>query len=148
MRGKSIDNEFVSEFIQECTLINKTTPEEICNEAINRIEEINKQLKIRIKLNDILSFFNYKKKYINTEKTISFDLIDKSCSSIIINIISSSATINSDELFSRLSNYNEEIKHNIIFTLKQMIEAKIIYKNKEGKFGFGANFNTFNEQKI
>lgn len=150
MRGKSIDNDFVAEFIQECTAMNKMSPEEICSEALYRIEEIDKQLKLRLKLVDVLSFFNYKKKALPIEpEPVSFDGINKGASTEIIAIIANNGCITTNDIMTRFNNnYPEEYQKELIFTLKQMLETNILFKNSSGTFAFGPNLKIFNESKL
>ena len=62
MRGKNLDKEFVFSFIKECAMLGKSSPEEICQEVLDRTAKIDEQLKLRIKLQDVLGFFEYNKK--------------------------------------------------------------------------------------
>ena len=149
MRGKTIDNEFVAEFIQECTATNKMSPEEICNEALRRIEEIDRQLKLRLKLVDVLSFFNHKKKAAPIEPMpVSFNDINKPASMEILGIVANSGCITAPDILGKFSNYSEEYRKELIFTLKQMLETNILFKNSNGSFAFGDNFKLFNESKL
>jgi hypothetical protein len=149
MRGKSIDTEYVAAFIQKCAAVNKTSPEEICDEVLSKIEEIDKQLKIRLKLVDVLSFFNYKKKAPIIERDeIDFDLISDFAASEIIGIVSNDNCINIENLMSKFSIYSDEQRKELIFTLKQMLEAKIIFRSSDGFLTQGSNFRPFNEAKI
>jgi hypothetical protein len=146
MRGKSIDTEFVAAFIQECTTNNKLSPEAICEEALHRIEEIDKQLKMRLKLVDVLSFFNYKKRApVIESEPVSFESINKPAASEILGIIVNNGCINTDQLFSRFSNYNDGQRKDMIFVLKQMLEAKILFRNSTGILAFGPNYRVFND---
>lgn len=103
-RGKTIDTEFVSEFIQELLPLSKTTPDDICQEALDRIKKIDAQLKYRIKLNDVLSFFSYKRKNSVEENRIMYlDSLDKEISNDILNVISTSKAIDTSKLLLSLS---------------------------------------------
>ncbi len=66
-KGKKIDHEFVSEFIQKCVKENKKTSKEIVLEAKEIIKKIDKQLikinelkKKRSKLLDVIGSFDEK----------------------------------------------------------------------------------------
>lgn len=148
MRGKSIDTEFVAEFIQNCTVVDKISPDEICEEALRKIEEIDKQLKLRLKLADVLSFFNYKKKAPITEReAVSFDSIGNDASSEIMNIIVNSGCISTEDLMIKINSHNDEHKKDLIFTLKQLLETKILYRTSTGLLAHGQNYKLFNETK-
>ena len=65
MRGKTVDVEFISDFIQECCFIKKTNPQDIINEARKRISQIDYDIKqveelklTRSKLNDVIASFS------------------------------------------------------------------------------------------
>lgn len=149
MRGKSVDTEFVSSFIQECASINKLSPEDVCEEALRKIEEIDKQLKLRLKLVDVLSFFNYKKKPTIIERQeISFDSIAKEPAAEIFGIIANAGHLNTEDMMSRFATYQDPYRKDLIFTLKQLLEAKVIFRNSSGVLAHGPNFKLFNEAKI
>ena len=149
MRGKSIDTEFVAGFVQECTGLNKFLPEEICEEALRRIEEIDKQLKLRLKFADVLCFFNHKKKNSTVEEEVlSFDDVDLSISKDIIDIIKSNGCVKVVDIINNFSSNDDLYKKNLTFTLKQMLDKRIIYRNYSGIISLGQNFKFFNESKI
>lgn len=129
MRGKSIDTDFVSDFIQECAKENKTSPDEICEEALYRISEIDKQLKIRMKLADVLSFFKFKKKnnVLIEEKNenISFDHLFSPSAEEIVNIIGDDNILLLSSLF---NTHSLEHKKELTLTLKQMLKCNLLTK--------------------
>lgn len=141
MRGKAIDMDFVSAFIKECALANKTSPEEICNAANDKIEEINKQLKFRLKLTDVLSFFNYKKKQATIpESVLLFNNIDSALSKDIITIIKDNSLT---DIAMLLANVPKEQKQSTILTLKQLLQTNVLIKNKDGVLSYGSRFQEF-----
>jgi hypothetical protein len=145
MRGKSIDIDFVTNFIQECAATNKLSPQDVCDEALRKIEDIDKQLKLRIKLVDVLSFFNYKKKTTNIEKEISFANINKESAIKIFSYIANNIKI--EELMKLYNVYQDNYKKELIFTTKQLLETKVIAKNSSEILVHGPNFKLFNESK-
>jgi hypothetical protein len=149
-RGKSIDTEFVIAFIQECSEQGKLTPEEICEESLIRIANIDKQFKIRSKLSNVLSFFNYKKKSIMEDEKILFTDIDKSLSNIILDIIySNNGYIHIDKLLEKFAAYDLDYKQELIFALKQMLEMNIVVKYDEiNTISYGKNYKVFGETKV
>lgn len=143
MRGKSVDVEFVSSFIQECISLNKNTPEEICDEALQRLTVIDTQLKLRTKLVDVLSHFNYKKKRPEIKKEpLSFDKINNEISTDVISIILKGNVLQSDVL-DELQKYNENYKKELVFTLKQLFEANILCRDDNGTISKGINFDLY-----
>lgn len=147
IRGKTVDNEFVAAFIQECTAQDKSSPEEICAEALRRIEEIDSQFKLRLKLTDVLSFFSYKKKARLLEPLpVVFTNINAALASEIIAIVSGDGCVDASDLIRNVSNSDSSRKE-FIFTLKQLLETNVLYKNTNGTLAFGSNFKLFNESK-
>lgn len=129
MRGKNIDNEFVMSFIQECAVKGKDTPEDICMYALEQIKEIDKHLKLRMKLSDVLSFFGYKKKdSLTSEKEqFTFNDINYDLALIIFNNVYGG---NIDEFFKFASKTNDlKYEQDLIFTLKAMLATKVLSRN-------------------
>lgn len=148
MRGKSIDTEFVATFIQECLKQNKTTPAEICDEAIRQISVIDEQLKMRTKLTDVLSHFSYKKKISEAKKElVSFDKIDKTICNDIFSLIKDEP-VAMDNVLATFAKFNDKYKQDIIFTFKQLLEAKVLARTPENTITKGDTFNDFNESKV
>ena len=150
MRGKSIDTDFVAAFIQECLTMNKATPEEICEEASRRLDEIDAQLKLRTKLVDVLSHFNYKKKKEEIDKEpVSFTGIDIGMANDILAIVEIE-DIHTDTILADFIKRNEWSKNDLIFTLKQLFAADVLDRDAAGIISKGSNFDSwpdFNEQK-
>jgi hypothetical protein len=149
MRGRGIDNEFVSSFIQECAGAGKVAQEEICAAALGKIDEIDTQLKMRSRYADVLIFFNHKKKreIEPIEPVLSFDGIDKGNAREILNIIGKSYYIGGNEIKLRFSEFDDKKKKDLIFTLKQMIAAKVIFRNEKGFIFYGENLKLYNAEK-
>ena len=146
MRGKSVDTEFVAKFIQECITNDKVSPEEICEEALLKIEEIDKQLKIRLKLSDVLSFFNYKKRVLPIEpEPVSFENINKSIANIVLDVILNNGCISIEELFTKVNITDENYRKDFILSLKRMIETKVISKNSNNMLTCGSNLKAFTD---
>lgn len=134
MRGRNIDNDFVMSFIQDCAVNGKDTPEDICAVAVEKINEIDKQLKLRVKLSDVLSFFSYKKKnqpIIKKEKVPSFKNIDQK---FVLEVFDVAYGKTTDEFISYVSKINDKNnlthKENLIFTLKTLLSKNILYRNE------------------
>jgi|ERR1700722_2382923 len=148
MRGKSIDTEFVGTFIQDCIKQEKTTPPEICDEAIRQISVIDEQLKMRTKLTDVLSHFNYKKKISEAKKELlSFDRIDKSICNDIFSLVNDEP-VAMENIMATFAKFNDKYRQDIIFTFKQLLEVKVLNRTTENAITRGELFNDFNESKI
>lgn len=149
MRGKKIDTEYVAKFVGECVKKNRTTSEEICEEAKKLIELIDKKIieaeelkKTRSKLSDVLISFDETKKDLSKDKVIlDFHKINsKIISGAILEFMNQnvcSIKFFIDNLKKRM--YNEE---DVNFTIKQMIELDIVVKN-EKVLGKGARYSDF-----
>lgn len=147
MRGKSIDTEFVATFMQNCINQNKTTPTEICEEAVRQISIIDEQLKMRTKLTDVLSHFNYKKKISEAKKEIlSFDKIDKKVCNDIFSLLNDEP-IPLEAMMATFAKFNDKYKQEIIFTFKQLLESKVLNRTPQGIVK-GESFAKFNEPKV
>lgn len=145
MRGKSIDTEFVATFIQDCAQNSKNLPEEICKEALDKIEEIDKQLKLRFKLVDVLSFFNYKKKSASLEIEDDY-IINKTIADLLLSFVPFECTSNS--IIQKVSDGQDlNYKKNVIFTFKQLLKNKIISKYNDIVI-FGDNYKEYAADKV
>lgn len=142
MRGKSVDVEFVASFVQDCIVQGKTTPGDICEEAIRRISEIDDQLKLRTKLVDVLSHFNYKKKITEAKKeVIDLKKINKTISSDIMALVSDEVPMT--QLMSKFEKFNEAYKKDIMFTFKQLLSSNILSRTDSGNIVKGNNYELY-----
>jgi len=148
MRGKAIDTEFVAAFVQDCLKLNKTTPSEICEEALQRINEIENQIRLRNKLTDVLSHFNFKKK-VSEIKNAPIDLsqIDKNISNDIFSIIQNNE-FTSSSVMSVFNKFNDDYKKDVIFTFKQLLEANLLSRNQDGIITAGDAASNFVNGKV
>lgn len=136
MRGKKIDTDYVAKFVGECVKKNRTSSEEICEEAKKLIELIDQKIieaeglkKTRSKLCDVLISFDETKKDLSKDKVIlDFHKISsKVISGTILEFLNQdvcSVKFLIDNLKKR--KYSEE---DINFTIKQMIELDIVVKD-------------------
>jgi hypothetical protein len=146
MRGKVIDMDFVLSFIQECGKLNKTSSKEICEAAIAKVSAIDEQIKLRIKLSDVLSHFDYKKKNnISKEIDISYSNINKDYAGLTLSRINEGELLVKDLMnhIIKLSNGNDLYKKDFIFTVKRLFETKVLSRSEEGIVSKGSNFDTF-----
>lgn len=130
MKGHKADNEFISNFIGICIQNGKDSNELILSEAKKILASIDKKiiqaekLKLkRSKILDVINAFDTKahienKNIINLYKVSNLDLARKICKSL--------SNIGAD-LFTleKLSKNKEDL----LFTIKQLLENKIIIKN-------------------
>jgi hypothetical protein len=132
MRGKKVDNEFLTEFISACAMNNKCSPQEIVLEAekeISQIEESIKELQKlklkRSKLLDVITTFNYDKKQVKQHEINNlhfFKIKNQHICKFICDLIS----VNGLEIDSIKSNIF--LDADILYCIKQLLEYKIIYR--------------------
>lgn len=134
MKGKKIDTEFLSAFITECIDNNKSSTDEIINEAKSRISSIDQKIKevealkvIRCKLLDVVINFekeNDASNKIRESKILSlFNIQNSNICKFICDSIKESS-INIELLYGK--NYSNK---DIIFCIKQLLEYKVICRN-------------------
>jgi hypothetical protein len=130
MRGKKSDVDFVSNFIIECAQNNKNSPDQILQEAKNKIDlidfEIQKieQLKIiRSKLLDVVNTFDNKKQSKDGEKSLELFQIKNHHICKYICVILKSKPVKVEEI--KNSKYTTQ---DILFCIKQLIEYKVLSK--------------------
>jgi len=132
MRGKKIDNEFLTEFITFCSSNNKCLPQEIINEAKKEIEIIEQKIKEveslkikRSKLLDVITIFNSEKKIVKQDdlNLLQYFNIENQhiCKFICDLLTDNSFKIN--EIKSDIFSQND-----ILYCIKQLLEYKVIYK--------------------
>lgn len=131
MRGKKIDNEFLGEFIQECVQSGIDSPEEMVRKAKQQILDIDnaiREIEIkkvrRSKLLDVIASFDKETKTNKNEEAkllpffkLSHPNICKKISDYLVKI-----PVNVKVLT------NNERELDVMFSIKQMIECKIISK--------------------
>lgn len=131
MRGKKIDNEFLGEFIQECVQLGIDSPEEMVQKAklqIAAIDEAIREVELkkvkRSKLLDVITSFEKETKSNKVEEAkmlpffkLSHPNICKRISEYLMKI-----PVNVKVLT------NNELELDVLFSIKQMIECKIISK--------------------
>jgi hypothetical protein len=135
MRGKKIDSDFFKSFISECVEKNKSSNEDILLEAKNKIKFIDEKIQeaeqlksIRSKLINIVSTFEKKditNKIIESKTLSFFEIKNINICSIICDILKTNAI----DINVLIENIKEKINiYDINFTIKQLIEHKIISK--------------------
>lgn len=130
MRGKKVDNEFVSDFITNCIKSGIDTPESILAAAQTEINEIDKLIrkvedkkKRRAKLLDVASSFEKPKVDKSEAKVLSFFKIENPHICYFICQSLKKGPFNLNEVKSEYQMLD------IIFCVKQLIEHKIVSKS-------------------
>jgi hypothetical protein len=149
MRGKIIDIDFINNFVKECEGLNKNSINEICEEAANRIGLIDEQIKLRIKLNDVLNHFDYKKKTPNIEKEINNNYlnINKDYANKALCKINEGELMVQDLMsyINVVADGNDNNKKDFIFTVKRLFETQVLMRSEEGIVSKGMNFDTYQQ---
>ncbi len=129
MKGKKVDLDFVSSFIESCIAKNISKSEDIADLAISQISEIDEQLKQienlklkRSKLLDVVDVFSKKEKHlvINKEILNLFKITDKNIANLICSVIRKSP-LNIENL-NTLKFKNEDI----LFTIKNLLQQEVV----------------------
>lgn len=131
MKGKKVDSEFVTKYIQECVDMGILTPEEIVKEAQKDIENIDELIKRaekmkleRSKLLDVVSTFGTNKTTKLEEiRALSFFKLQypEICQHICSVLKQYPATV---------ENFSAKYPlMDVVFCVKQLIEAKVIAKS-------------------
>ncbi len=134
MRGKKIDSEFLSKFIEDCIVKNKHSAEDIVAEANNKILEIDNKIKevenlkkIRSKLLDVVYTFDKKEK--SEGKGSEFLPYYSISNHHICKFICNSIKNGSVDI--RSIKDNKYKIDDLFFAIKQLSENKIIKKNDD-----------------
>lgn len=130
MRGRKLDSEFLSNFISECVINNKTSADDILNEAKSQISVIDNKIKEvellrarRCKLLDVVFAFEKQNscKEKSDSKMLQFFKINKMdvCKFICDSMKDSAISVES------LYNKGYSIQ-DLVFCIKQLLEHKVI----------------------
>ena len=133
LKGKRIDSEFVSSFIEKCIGNNLLSTEEMLNFARNellnidsKIKEVENLKKIRPKILDVICTLQSDKKLNKSEDykvLLLFNIKDKNICRFICKSIKEKP-IDINGLLSEKYNVGD-----INFAIKQLIELKVLYKS-------------------
>lgn len=132
MRGKKVDNEFLTEFISACAINNKCSPQEIVLEAEKEISDLEYKIKEleklklrRSKLLDVITTFNYDKKQTKPYEVDNlryFKITNQHICKFICDLI----TDNGLQIDSIKSNVFSDA--DILYCIKQLLEHKVLYR--------------------
>lgn len=131
MRGKKVDSQFLTDFIQICVAVGQATPEEIVEMAQKEIEHINTQIKKveelklrRGKLLDVVATFQKPIKTTKEEARILsfFQIQNPHICKFICDLVR--AQPRNREKFSD----PQYSSHDINFCIKQLLEHRVIAK--------------------
>lgn len=139
LRGKKIDTNFVAEFVSECVKLGKISEQEICEEAKQRMNEIDIQIKkveelkkVRSKLFDVLISFNSLNKN-HTADILALDfhkVKHREISSFIIKNISEESVIQNsmkDNIQNLIAELNRSYSNeDVNLTVKQLAELEVL----------------------
>lgn len=131
MRGKKVDNEFLSDFISQCSINDKSSIEDIIIEAQNDIFNIENKIKEvellkvrRSKLLDVIIIFKEKTLIPkqDKDKLQYFNIKNQHICKFITD------TLKDNNLMISSINSTSYSKEDILFCIKQLLEHKIIFK--------------------
>lgn len=147
MRGKSVNTEFVAEFIQECCVKNKTSPKEITSEAKLRISQIDQEIRraeelklTRSRLMDVVNSFGDDEE--EKDKPESFVVrteVESEQAKLILSMIAELKSITIESIVARVGESN---KTRAFLAIKQLSEMGVVVRDSSTKkFEAGPNFS-------
>jgi hypothetical protein len=147
MSKKSIDNNFLSTFIQECAKDGKSSPDDICKEALRKIEDIEKMIETKSNLMGVLRFFKYKKKSSEVEEC-NFNEIDKNIADGIMTFLEEYLELGEKIQYGNFikeyfSEFDQEEIRNVSVVIKQLFKNNILSNNEDGEIIKGFNYEKF-----
>lgn len=131
MRGKKVDSQFLTEFIQVCASVGYATPEQMVERAQKEIEKISDQIKRveelklrRSKLLDVIAIFHKPVKNNREEVRILsfFQIQNPHICKFICNLVKTHPR-NREQL-----EHLRYSSHDINFCIKQLLEHRVIAK--------------------
>lgn len=141
MRGKSVDTEYVSSFVEECVTKDKNSPEEIVSEARIKISQIDMeirradQLKIeRTKLIDVVNSFDPEGDKLSAANNETYKVandISDLYTDKILEIITNNTSATVNDFYAELG---EAARPRIFLAIKKLAEAGIIVRNSAQQF--------------
>jgi flagellar motor switch protein FliG len=140
MRGKSVDVDFISEFVGECVQQGKASPKDIASEARIKISNIDDQIRQieslkgqRSKLIDVVNSFDSNEE---TEVAESGTFATNACLSEPINneIFSMVMELRSVSIGDIMKKFGEGNKNKIFLGIKQLAEAGLLARDEDKKF--------------
>lgn len=141
MRGKKVDMDFVSNFINTCVSNKKDSLQEICKEAAGRIEEID------FKIKEVESLKKLRSKYKDVLITLDKTVVDKSADKKALNFYSISDLYSAydyclyvDSLIVRKLDTLPKIE---VATIKELLIANVLKREDGGRLRKGDNFKEF-----
>lgn len=139
MRGKSIDVDFISEFVEECVQNGKASPKDIASEAkikINNIDDQIRQIETlksrRSKLVDVVNSFDAPEDEERESGTFATNvcLEDEMTSQIYSMVLEGKVVAIGDVL----KKFGEQNKNKIFLSIKQLAEAGLLARDENKKF--------------
>jgi hypothetical protein len=144
MKGKKVDNSFVSEYISESCANGKCTPDEIVKSALAKVCEIDEKIievenlkKLRSKLKDVIIVFNRNQQagpQLDSVLINFYRMKDKKLAQLICDKIFSYSNVS--EIRKAFPSTEE------IFCVKQLLEFNILQRFEE-TIKAGENFPAF-----
>lgn len=147
MRGKSIDVDFISGFVQECVANGKQTPKEIASEARIKIDRIDDQIRQvenlkgeRSRLIDVVNSFDSSEENDSAESGTfaTSACLSDALTNQIYSFVKESKLISINDLLEKFGHGN---KNKIFLGVKQLTEAGLVARDESKKFVPGPKAN-------
>lgn len=148
MRGKSVDIEYISVFVEECVKNEKVTPKDIASEAKIRINNIDHEIRRienlkseRSKLVDVVNSFDAPEEESDDNEDAVFandECLEDVLTQQICQYIGAEGSVSIKQI---LAQFGEPLKEQIFFAVKKLAEAGFIARNTERNFVKGPKWN-------
>lgn len=147
MRGKSVDAEFISVFIEKCVQKDKVTPKDIAHEAKIKINDIDHKIKMieelkkeRSKLIDVISSFDLPEEENELEDSIVQES-DQEClkDDFISKVFEFVQQNEGSSITEILSRFHRVEKEKVYFAIKQLISSSLVERTENNSFKIKEN---------
>lgn len=142
MRGKSIDVEFIAEFVAECCANDKVTPKDFASEAKLRISNIEQEIRRieslkleRSKLLDVVNQFDAPEQDDSNDQVFEeVEELQDELSSQILDFVGTSGAVSIQAI---VKQFGEPLKQQIFLSVKKLAQAGVLGRNDTGSFVLG-----------
>lgn len=139
MRGKSLDIDFISEFVEECVQNDKLSPKDIASEAKIKIGNIDNEIRRieglkaeRSRLMDVVTSFDLPDEEEETETVFAApECLDDPFVRQVCMLV---ARMGNPKVADFLAEFGEALKEQVFHALKRLNEAGIIARHQDRSF--------------
>lgn len=142
MRGKSVDIDFISVFVEECVAADKATPKDIASEAKIRINNIDHEIRRietlkteRSKLVDVVNSFDVVEEDTDDQNGAVFatdECLDDEFTRQIADYIGNGGGVSIKQIVAQFG--GDSMKEQIFFSVKKLAESGLVIRNASRNF--------------